>query len=77
MGLDQSYDLNISHLELVRLGLTDVSFLKGMHTLRSLSLRGNMISDLSPLVGMSLEVLRISENQVSDLSPQRECLFII
>ncbi|MBQ5331078.1 MAG: hypothetical protein J6F31_07495 [Oscillospiraceae bacterium] len=48
----------------------DISFLSGLDKLKSLDIRGCLVSDLSPLKGLaSLEKLDITDTSVTDLSP--------
>ncbi len=49
--------------------ITDLRPLAGLTGVRRLWLRGNLISDLSPLRGLPLDHLSIRHNPVSDLSP--------
>ena len=49
--------------------ITDLRPLAGLTGVRRLWLRGNLISDLSPLRGLPLDQLSIRYNPVSDLSP--------
>jgi len=49
----------------------DLRPLQGMHTLKNLALRSSMITDLSPLRGLSLTWLDMTSSPVADLSPLR------
>lgn len=51
--------------------LPDLGFLAGMSTLRRLVLWKSDVSDISPLKGLRIEQLDLSETKVRDLSPLR------
>jgi internalin A len=63
------YDLNIICLNLYKLGLTEISFIKDLKNLTELYLSSTQVSDLSSLEGLeNLTRLDLSDTQVSDLS---------
>ena len=49
--------------------LTSLAFLKGNKTLQALSVAGNALDDLSPLIGLPLVYVDIADNIVTDISP--------
>lgn len=61
----------ISHLSLIRTGVSDLRPLHGM-PLQKLWLVGTHVTDLAPLAGMPLQSLQISGTPVSDLTPLRD-----
>ncbi|PCJ61286.1 MAG: hypothetical protein COA79_06815 [Planctomycetota bacterium] len=57
------------HLKLNNASLSDISFLRGMTKITRLNISNNLISDLSPLIGMPLRGLFCSNNEISNLDP--------
>lgn len=64
------WEKSLTSLHMDLLGVADLSVLKGMTSLRSLSVADNGIEDLAPLAGLtSLEELVLASNPVADLEP--------
>ncbi len=59
----------IRKVYLLRIGFTEIPELNFLPKLNYLHLSSNTITDLSPLEGLNLKVIIISENPFSDLSP--------
>ncbi len=65
--------MGLTRLDLYSTGVSDLSPLQNMQTLRLLDLSGSRkVMDLSPLKGMPLERLTIEDTQVSDLTPLKD-----
>lgn len=63
---------NVTGLNLYRLAISDLSFLKDLNCMTHLDLSYNQISDISPLKELNaLTYLQIENNQISDISPLR------
>jgi hypothetical protein len=63
----------IEHLNLVGLGITDISFLEKLINLSAILIAANKITDLTPLKGLTnLELLNLEGNQITDISPLKD-----
>ena len=61
---------NVTHLDLIKNEITDISPLKNLTNLTVLSLGINQVNDLAPLSNLtSLRLLSLSNNNISDISP--------
>lgn len=76
VGYQESLDLTplaglryIENLSLLNDGITDISPLEGLISLKKLALGWNQISDITPLAGLTeLESLGLWNNEISDIS---------
>lgn len=64
-----SYIDNVPQMDEPYGDISDLSLLARMSNLETLCLCQQQISDLSPLAGLPLKELNLSDNQISDLSP--------
>jgi hypothetical protein len=65
----ETFDVNVTVVELRDKSLVDISALKNLTKLKELNLTGNSVSDLSPLSGInSLEKLYLARNSISNIS---------
>ncbi len=66
----ESFQTDITSLNLSHRGLTDISALSACQNLTTLNLSGNAISDLTPLMDIpGLQTLNLSSNNITDLRP--------
>ena len=66
----ETFQADVTTLDLSGRGLTDISALSACQNLTSLNLSGNAISDLTPLMDIpALQTLTLAYNHVSDLRP--------
>lgn len=66
---DLKYMVNLTELYIYQNNITDISFVKGLTELQTLSLFNNKVSDLSPIAGLvGLKDLYLRANNVSDIS---------
>jgi internalin A len=60
----------LEYLDLVCLGITDVSPLSHLSSLSHLAIVGGRVDDVTPLAGLrSLEVLTLGSNRIADIGP--------
>ncbi|MEJ8751476.1 cell wall-binding repeat-containing protein [Lagierella sp. ICN-221743] len=60
----------LEDLTIIRSGLTDISFLRGLNEITEMNLQMNQIYDINPLVDMAnLREVKLGRNNISDASP--------
>ena len=64
------YAINLTHLFLATVGVSDISLIGKLTNLTELSLQVNRISDISPVAKLTkLTFLNLGQNDISDISP--------
>ncbi|WP_039866482.1 cell wall-binding repeat-containing protein [Peptostreptococcus anaerobius] len=60
----------LDDLTIIRSGLTDISFLRGLNEITEMNLQTNQISNINPLVDMAnLREVKLGRNKIFDASP--------